>query len=743
VNDSSMDLSILTDPGWSLVEPSWLTVNENVGIGDASIVVSNNGSRLGNIPYDQIVVTNDYTIKTLDVSYFYTTLSSSPTEWGFTYDENTKQFTINTESGNDWYVSSLPSWLQLDSSTIDELVLSAPDTSTKGIEQVVISSIYDYDRTIDVSYSYPILSVSPTEWGFTYDNSIKQFTISPSNVSDWWVSSIPTWTQIDTSTDSTVTLSVPDTSSKGIEQITINSLYDYPFTIDVSYYMDLFVTPITQTFIPSLSSTFTIDTGDSNDWWISSIPSWLNIDSSSGTGSGTFKLTATSLNNSESNVDISINSTYTDIKTIDVSFYYSPGLSVSPTEWTFSDIISASKQFNVTTGSLNDWYIETIPPWTTIDSSYGTGNGSFTLTTTSLTQDQSIYELATKSVYADDFTIDVSFYKPTIEATPLTLTFYDNSYGLPISQTIDVSTSDAWNLWNVVTPSWLTANPTSDSGDGTFTLTPDTSQNIASDEVDVTSYAINDVVIDVSYNKGYPTSGVHGMYPFEGNYDDNIGDNDGYTAYGHGAIFEPGHIGQSAYWLGANDFPTLSQWGIMGINNLYETLNDEWSISFWHKPLFNGDDEKIMNIMARSAASQTDGGNSNYVEQIGSYWTGGTVAIDFIAMDFYNGGWSSYQQFHITNVPWGEWVHLVYAMGSDKVYHAYVNGVASTPWGSPRSGKRTYTGITSAFDKVYVGGGYADTPDSYMSGNVDQLYIYNRLISQTEVTALYNESHPS
>jgi hypothetical protein len=83
----------------------------------------------------------------------------------------------------------------------------------------------------------------------------------------------------------------------------------------------------------------------------------------------------------------------------------------------------------------------------------------------------------------------------------------------------------------------------------------------------------------------------------------------------------------------------------------------------------------------------------------------------------------------------GQWYHLV-GVGNNKTYSFYINGVLQqsqlvTNMGSLSSNSHT---IGMMFDN---GGQYYN---HYLNGSIDEMRIYSRALSATEILALYNQS---
>jgi hypothetical protein len=86
----------------------------------------------------------------------------------------------------------------------------------------------------------------------------------------------------------------------------------------------------------------------------------------------------------------------------------------------------------------------------------------------------------------------------------------------------------------------------------------------------------------------------------------------------------------------------------------------------------------------------------------------------------------------------GQWYHLV-GVGENKTYSFYINGVLQqsqlvTNMGSLSCDSHTIGMMFDDFGQYY---------NHYLNGSIDELRIYSRALSQTEILALYNQSGAS
>jgi hypothetical protein len=85
------------------------------------------------------------------------------------------------------------------------------------------------------------------------------------------------------------------------------------------------------------------------------------------------------------------------------------------------------------------------------------------------------------------------------------------------------------------------------------------------------------------------------------------------------------------------------------------------------------------------------------------------------------------------------WHHLVVVMsgGSDTPSAVYIDGTALT------ASSQANTVITSQYAYPYIGGASNAAKTNYLDGKIDQVRIFNKALSSSEVTTLYGETHSS
>lgn len=155
------------------------------------------------------------------------------------------------------------------------------------------------------------------------------------------------------------------------------------------------------------------------------------------------------------------------------------------------------------------------------------------------------------------------------------------------------------------------------------------------------------------------------------------------------------------------------------VNTSYYLPNDDFSVSFWAKL------ESNMNGGFFSTHDDTAGSD-------------GTALVFYNNGDYLfvriNGGNNA---FSTATDLWGssEWVHIVFTYDySIKNASVYLNGTyieSITTSNQP----------DNSVNKLQIGAKYIDGTDNRMDGLIDEFTVYEKLITQSEITELYNEGN--
>jgi hypothetical protein len=211
-----------------------------------------------------------------------------------------------------------------------------------------------------------------------------------------------------------------------------------------------------------------------------------------------------------------------------------------------------------------------------------------------------------------------------------------------------------------------------------------------------------------------PSNGLMGYWGFNGNANDQSGN--GYNGTVNGATLTTDRFGNnnSAYSFdGVNDFISTSYSGILGTNSR--------SVSFWYNSNSNNTDETVF--------TDYGGGNNN-----GEGFACTLFPLNQPAVDN-TGSWIKSVNSTIIN-NWNFYTVTYSSLDGSSLDNCkiYINGVLqSTSQSSPLYDINTLNGVNMVF-----GSSRLFNPVQYFNGKIDDIGIWNRALSQQEITNMYN-----
>ncbi|MEA3248076.1 MAG: LamG domain-containing protein, partial [Nanoarchaeota archaeon] len=220
-------------------------------------------------------------------------------------------------------------------------------------------------------------------------------------------------------------------------------------------------------------------------------------------------------------------------------------------------------------------------------------------------------------------------------------------------------------------------------------------------------YEVTGVVYELEEDYIYevPMAGLVGWWKFDGNALDSSGDNNGVV---HGATLTTGKINQAYNFDGNNDYIDLGTFDIIG---------GEMTITAW----FKADDFDVGDARIISKATST---NEQSHDWMLSTWSGK------LRFRVKTDGTTSTMAASSGDLQEGVWIYAVAVYdGSNMIL--YKNG--------QQVGSTSKTGIISERDwvSVWVGNNPPSSTSRPFDGIIDEVRIYNRALTQEEVTAIY------
>jgi hypothetical protein len=220
-----------------------------------------------------------------------------------------------------------------------------------------------------------------------------------------------------------------------------------------------------------------------------------------------------------------------------------------------------------------------------------------------------------------------------------------------------------------------------------------------------------------------PTSGLVGWWPFNGNANDESGNGNNGTVNGATLTTDRFGVANKAYNFDGNDFIQCGQTPAM--NN-----STNWSIFSWVKvsslnSWLNCSDGCGMHFVSRDR----DITSSHYSLSATQNQSNGTINLYSI-----DGNLSSNSNI---SVPMTNWMHFGIRKTNTSV-ELIVNGTVVS---SALDNSSIASSTGNLFFGKHLGDGFGNYL-YYMKGSLDDIAIYNRALTQQEITNLYNSSVP-
>ena len=217
-----------------------------------------------------------------------------------------------------------------------------------------------------------------------------------------------------------------------------------------------------------------------------------------------------------------------------------------------------------------------------------------------------------------------------------------------------------------------------------------------------------------------PTNGLVGYWPFNGNANDESGN--GNNGVNNGATLTTDRIGNanSAYHLDGNGD------NIHVANSFFDNGYVGWTITIWYNldQLPNPNNGNSSHVLFNTSPhngmglSMNWGSSSKYAFSLGN----GTPAISWNT--------SIFNAQSTQNITLNSWKHVA-LVKSGNTYSLYIDGVFDISWTSSST-------ISNYFYQMYFGAADPGVTNEVIIGNIDDIGIWNRALSQQEITALYN-----
>lgn len=280
------------------------------------------------------------------------------------------------------------------------------------------------------------------------------------------------------------------------------------------------------------------------------------------------------------------------------------------------------------------------------------------------------------------------------------------------------STSGVTYSW---TPGGATTSSISVSAAGAYTL------NITDPATGCTNTATTSVITNTAAplsTVAIPTSSLVGYWPFNGNGSDMSGSGNHGTV--SGAALAADRFGNSgrAYWFnGSSDYIKVMHSSSVDMNN-----SADYTIAFWMKA------KTVSSDVTPLSKHKSDGSWNGYMFMRNTADMGycyGTGKFSLYAAAGANGDACA---DNLVSNDTTNWIFVTgQYQGSANQVKLYINSVLQSDVGA-RSGN-----LSNTKDLFF---GAHDNISGFFKGYLDDIRFYNRLLSQDEINALYNEANP-
>jgi len=222
-----------------------------------------------------------------------------------------------------------------------------------------------------------------------------------------------------------------------------------------------------------------------------------------------------------------------------------------------------------------------------------------------------------------------------------------------------------------------------------------------------------------SFSQQIPTNGMVGYYPFNGNANDESTNNFNGTVMGASLTFDRFNQANSAYSFdGVNNYIELPTTAIKGLNS--------YSYSLWAKVSdLNNVNHGVLYSVGSTSTTRTQALTHQPTKNLyaGSYNVGNSPQQSYIQSD---------------SISLSEWTHLVVTRNNSTMTF-YINGVEINKTNDANTNSQNANYGTDA-GRAVIGGRSTLENQYFFKGSIDDLRVYNRVLTANEVDLLFNEN---
>ncbi|MBY0426343.1 MAG: hypothetical protein K2Q22_11950, partial [Cytophagales bacterium] len=414
---TTVQISVVSAGQWSVSNlPAWVYTNISSGIGNATVYAYANynsgGPRSGIITFhDDYSSSNAFVTITQPGSNYF---SVTPSSISFSAASPTNS-TVNIYSNYGWSITSKPSWITpsyssgYGNSSIQ--LYAQPNTGNVRSGTVTVYDTYNGNtQYISVNQASSIYGFSVTPSAPNYSSasgtSVQISVVSPGQ---WSATNYPSWISVNPSSGiGNTSVNAYAGYNSGLKRFGTITFYDnstssYAYvTITQPGYSNFNISPTSLQFGKGAVSKQLQITANGS-WYVSSTPSWLSSDVSSGYGNAVINL-LTSSNSGAVRYGTLVFYDYNSSSYVNANVSQdgvSSVFTVSPSNISFSSASPTSTSVNIV--ATGTWNITSIPNWIYTSTSSGKGQQSINIYAYSTSSSQprkgtiSIYDASNQS----------------------------------------------------------------------------------------------------------------------------------------------------------------------------------------------------------------------------------------------------------------------------------------------------------------------------------------------------------
>ena len=447
-------------------------------------------------------------------------LSSTQSDWDYSFPISVKQpaatpyatvsastITLNgaassqdvtVQSNCSWDISNNANWLQANiTGEHSGIKFTASENTTNSSRSATVYVSFGGKNLASISVTQKAAGISAETATLEFENTAGEYSIKVTSEAAWTAKTSQTWIQVS-----------PDSGKAGTETIKVTVTPNSTTSARTGYvYLYIGSSQVVQIAVTqkglyvefsasSLEMTDGVDektiTVKSNtSWTISSYPSWVTVTPTSGEGTQNVTIkTADNPNTSkregtikatQAGVSLEASLTITQLgKTFD---YGQSTIECSDKAQTLSVMISSN----------GSWTASSIDSWITVKPSSASGNGTLSIAVTENTADD-----------ARTGKVSLSIGNKTYEITVIqsgkyfTVKYEGNDMGSTGGKiAVEISSNDSWTVSAAGSPSWITLDKTSGSGNVSFNITVADNPSVNSRTATVTLATVHEKSVKI------------------------------------------------------------------------------------------------------------------------------------------------------------------------------------------------------------------------------------------------------